>query len=136
VVADAFSVMAKGSCDLAQNVAIKADFYISSTLSKAIVADVKELSALQEDSGEIKIPLTSYNGKLSSLKIYPDLEYLGKKIIVNRGKQELQKLLGNVLGKGESSTSTPDGQNSTSDTEAKPEEQIIKGVLDSIFPGK
>lgn len=136
VAADSFSVKAKGTCDFDQNVNIKADFYIAAALSKAIVGDVNELSAIQEESGEIMVPLTSYNGQLSSLKIYPDLEYLGKKIIVNKGKQELQKLLGNVLGKDESTTSTTEGQTSTTEEEARPEEKIIKGVLDSIFPGK
>lgn len=133
VISDVFSVNAKGSCDLAQNVSLNADFHIPAALSKAMVAGVKELSSLQDDTGSIMIPLTPYNGPMAKAKIYPDIKYLGKKIIVNRGAQELEKLLNKAIGSNEDQP-VPAGQEGEPGTEGQvnPRATAVKG-LETIF---
>jgi len=149
LVSDVFSVNANGTCDLAQNANVKALFLIPAALAKAMVAGASELAALQETDGAILIPLTSYSGKLANLRVYPDLTYLGKKIIVNRGTTEILKVLDKALGvKNEPAPATdpnaaPVGQSQAPQqgqpaptAEPRPEEQVIKGLLNTIFKEK
>ena len=97
--ADHFAIEAQGHMDFANNIALKASFYMSPDLSKDLVSSVPELEGLLNEDGQIYIPLTPYDGKLASLKIFPDFEYLTKKIILSKGKQEEHHREDHVAGR-------------------------------------
>jgi len=97
------------------------------------------MQGLLQDDGRIRIPLMPYEGPASSMKIMPDLGYLGKYLLINRGKQEIYKLLDKAMGRdqGQSEPSTqqaPSGSPSGRQQQQKsPEQQILEGVFDAIL---
>jgi len=102
-----------------------------------MTAAVGELQYLADING-ILIPLKSYQGPLASLKVMPDLEYISKRVLVSKGKEELNKLLDKVFDKDEgaenfSDQDEMDDQQDESTSSQSPERQIIEGVLDAIF---
>lgn len=145
VEAEAFTVIAGGNLDFDQNFALTADFYISEDLSRSMTASVPELSYLRDSNGRIHIPFKPYQGKLQDIRIYPDVEELGKKVIQNRGREELKKVIFKALDIEENPA--PDGQaqdppspqgtqgESPQEQDVRPEKVLIDGIFDAIFKG-
>ncbi len=148
VVADSFMLSGQGAIDFQQNIRMKTNIFVPEDLSRSMIESVEELAPLRDDDGRIRIPLKEYQGPAAQLQIFPDLEYVGKKTIIDRGRKEIRKLLFKALdldkSEGEqspvrdSSESAEDGQKE----EAAPpvqiqqktlEEQLIDNILDSIF---
>ena len=132
---DGFLVSADGTVGLDQSVNLKASLFIAKDLSASMTAAVEELKYLLEDDGRIRIPLKSYSGGLADFKIFPDLEYLGKRILKNKGKEEIQRLLGKAMGtkEGTSGQEQNSGQPNSSGQPVRPEQEIIGNILDAIF---
>ncbi len=73
-------------------------FLIPAELSAAMVSAVPQLEYLLNQEKQIYIPL-KVAGKAPGVNIAVDLEYLGKKLIVNQVQTQIQDQLGNILGK-------------------------------------
>lgn len=121
VEADGFLFSAEGTAGFDQSYSLDGSFFIAADLSAGMVAAVEELQYLLNDQQRIFIPL-KIQGKGSQIKVFPDMEYLGKKIFMKRGRNELDKALDKVFDKGENGSS-----------EKGPERQIIENILDNIF---
>ncbi|OGX24940.1 MAG: hypothetical protein A2787_03150 [Omnitrophica WOR_2 bacterium RIFCSPHIGHO2_01_FULL_48_9] len=125
--AEGFGIAASGTCDFNQNLHLESAFAMAKDLSMEMGTAVSELELLFDNEGQIYIPFTTYDGPAAQVKMFPDPAYLTKRIVVNRGKEELQKLIDKALGNDET-----DGQPSSG--EEKPaEEKIIGDILDAIF---
>ncbi len=142
--ADGFVIAAKGWLGFDQNLVLDVDFYIAQDLSSHLVAAVDELSYLLDEEQQISIPFRPYRGKLNDVRIYPDIESLSKKIIRNKGQEELRKVIFRALDLGDGNPPPlPDqpAQDQTGipsqkeDPKPGPEEMIIDGILNAIFKG-
>jgi len=127
--ADGFLFSAQGTAGFDQSYSLDGSFFISSDLSASMISGVKELEYLLDDQKRIYIPL-KITGKGVKVKVFPDVEYLGKKIFMNKGKSELEKALDKVFKKGKGSSS---GNPNAPDQEKRPEQQIIENILDKIL---
>lgn len=115
-------------CDFQQKCFVQASVLFSRTLSDHMRRSAPEWEALINAQGQIYIPLSAYQGKLSEIKIYPDLAYLSKRFIVHRGREELRGVLEQVL---------PDREEKDQQTQEDAPQSPGEGVLDlleSIFP--
>jgi len=70
--------------------------------------------------------------------MFPDLEYLGQKIIIQKGKNELRNLLKKVLNTEQIRIERPGSEEGQTDgnspqTIESPEKIIIDNILDKIF---
>ncbi len=132
--ADEFRVLAEGSLDFAQNLDWDMTAYIPEDLASIIVLSVAPLADLLDEQRELRVPFKHYNGLLSHAKIYPDMQYLGKKIMMGTGKSELKKVIFKALKLGtDSNNQTSDGTSTATEEKQRPEAVIIEKVLDSIF---
>ncbi len=135
VVADVFGLSGDGVLDFDLNCQIQAHAFIPEDLSKNMIEAAGELSFLEDDNNRIMIPI-NIRGQIPDHLIYfPDLEYLGKRVIRRRGKQELQKLLNKVLNRDDESESESNSKQEGFNQQQEPsvEEKIITNVLDAIF---
>ncbi len=142
--ADGFVIAAKGWLGFDQSLVLDVDFHVSQDLSSHLVAAVDELSYLLDEEQQISIPFRPYRGKLNDVRIYPDIESLSKKIIRNKGQEELRKVIFRALDLGDGNPQPlPDQptQNQSGipsqkeDPNPGPEEMIIDGILNAIFKG-
>lgn len=150
VQADGFAITASGNLDLDQTIALAADFLIREDLAASMIASVPELSYLSDTSGRIHIPFKPYQGKFQNIGLYPDVEELARKVLQNRGKEELKRAIFRALDIEETpanpSQREPAGQQTpgeappqgeeTPQKETKPEKILIDGIFDAIFKGK
>ena len=145
--ADGFLMTANGQMDFAQNLVLKADFYILEDLSAGMVMAVEEFAYLQDEDNRIHIPLMPYQGRFRDLRIYPDVGDVGRQVIRSKGREELKKVIfraldieeesSNADAQGEPSQIQESGQPSSDSQEkdVRPEEAVINGILDAIFKG-
>ena len=127
---DGFFLSGSGRYGFDQNIRMAGSLTIPQDLSAAMGASVEELKLLFDDAGQITIPISPYEGPLGKIRILPDLEYLGKRIIVNKGTSELEDLINKALGIEKEEGQAQDGRPSP---EQNPGREIIRGVLDSIL---
>ena len=126
--ADGFLFSANGTANFDQSYAFAGSFFILPDLSASMVSAVAELQYLLDDQQRIFIPL-KIKGKGPKIKVLPDLEYLGKKIFMSKGKSELEKALNKVFEKGKDRSADPNAPAK----EKRPEQQIIENILDQIL---
>lgn len=86
------TVSATGTANLLGDADIKADLYIEKALAQALISKVKDLVGISTDDGRLYIPF-SVQGPLMKPKVQPDVAYLSKKLLMERGKDQLQKVL-------------------------------------------
>ncbi len=148
------TVSATGTVKLMDTVDMKADLYIEKALAQALIAKVKDLSALRTDDGRVYI-LLFVNGPLMKPLVQPDMKYLTQKLLVNRGQEQLQKVfqknpqLQGVLNSifGGSSQDQPaatqngetqgqPAQEGQSTQKEAPAGQAVNDLLNSIFKKK
>lgn len=141
--ADGFAITARGNLDLDQNLVLAADLFIPTDLASSMIASVPELSYLSDTSGRIHIPFKPYQGKLQNTGLYPDVEELAKKVLQNRGKEELERAIFRALGIEETPVNPqqapeeapPQGEEIPQE-ETRPEKILIDGIFDAIFKGQ
>lgn len=135
LISEVFTMTARTELDFNQNIKFAGTVFIPADLSAAIVAEVKELEGLLQNDGQIKIPLSPYEGPAASMKVMPDMEYLTKYLLLNRGKQEVFKLLDKAIGREEPQPSTEEAptEQTPQKKQRRPEEELIEGVFDAIF---
>lgn len=141
--AEGFALTANGSLGFDQNLVLTADFFISEDLANSMSGSVPELSYLLDAKGRIHVPFKSYQGKLQDIRIYPDVEELAKKVIQNRGQDELKKAIFRALDIEENPAPAqqtqeqlPSPGEATPPSESRPEKVFIDGIFDAIFKGK
>ena len=93
VMARDFSLTATGSVQLAGAMDIQASIFFAPKVTEAIVTKVPDLGGLKDDKGRICIPV-KIRGVISSPEVHPEVKSLTKKVLVDRGKRELEKVLG------------------------------------------
>lgn len=92
------SISATGKVELAGGMDIAASLIVSQNISSILVSKVSDLNGLVNE-GSISIPV-KIRGALTKPGVSPDLDYIGKRLLVNRGNKELQKVLGDpAVGK-------------------------------------
>jgi len=136
---DAFLMSGQGQITMDYDLSLNASIFIPQDLSESMAASQEGLKYLLDESGRIFIPVT-VQGKIPALTFLPDLEYLGKKIFVNQGTQQLEKVINKALGIEEKPETAPvDGQPVDANQPAQepenpsPEKQLIEGILNGIF---
>jgi ribosomal protein S15P/S13E len=142
--AEGFEADSRSRIDLEQNLSLAANVYILPDLSSALVSSIQELSYLIDSDGRISIPLKPFEGKLSKLILFPDIEKIGKRILATRGKIEIQNVIFKALDLKVQSpdlinADSPHSPNSSAPSSGQPESQddpeksLLEGVLDGIF---
>lgn len=128
-------VKAQGSVDWKQSLTFSGQFFVPSALTQALVDDIHDLASLvDEDSGEIAIPLKSYQGPLMNFRPAPDMQYLSRTLIVTKARDEVKGLIkGLILGDEEPEATSTDSQTSSDSATESSEPDLIDTILDSIF---
>lgn len=135
--ADEFLLSGQGQLSFDQKIDLRAFLYIPKDLSLSMGEAVPELTYILGDDDRISIPI-DVKGPLSKPSVVPDLEYLGKRIYQNKGREELDKILDKVFG-GESKregTTNPNGEVQPApdqESDVPVERKIIENILDNIF---
>ncbi len=132
---DVFRLTGKGTVDFDLNANINAQLILPEDLSKSMIDTVSELRYLTDEKNEIAIPVL-ITGKIpDQLSYFPDLEYIGKKFLRNKGKSELRKVFGKVLNiQDNPQSSSEDLENQSGENNpTSPEDQLIGSVLNAIF---
>ncbi|MDP2653973.1 MAG: AsmA family protein [Candidatus Omnitrophota bacterium] len=133
--ADGFLFKGQGTADVAQSYAIDGSVLVANDLSMAMAGVVPELQYFYNDRQEIAF-LLKFWGQGPQFKFSVDIKAVTKNAIMNKGKEEFRKVLDKVLGTEEENPQTaPEGgqPRQPANTEKRPEEQILEGILDSIF---
>ena len=143
--ADGVILSTNGEADLEQQTAtLNLAVLFEKELSASMTESVPELSGLLDEQGRITFPFKTYQGPLTKIQLYPDLEYVAKRLIQTKGKEELKKAILKALDLEDqpSAEGTPPGSqegtpNQSGDAqqkqETRPEEILIDNVLDLIF---
>ncbi|NTV28553.1 MAG: AsmA family protein [Candidatus Omnitrophica bacterium] len=96
----------KGKAKVPETVDLNMDIFLQKDIANVLVQKVPDLAGLRDGQGKLYIPC-KLTGSMLKPGVQPDVEYLSKKLILNRGKDALQKVI-----------------------EKNPE---VKGVLNSLF---
>jgi hypothetical protein len=87
-----FMVSAVGSVLLPGTLDLKASFMVAPALSGALTGKLPESAGLKDDQGRVSVPFM-VQGTFLAPDVRPDMNYLTRKLIVGRGKQELEKVI-------------------------------------------
>jgi len=133
VEADGFLFQGTGQADFNQQFSMAGKFYIPEDLSISMTSIVPELKYLLDENKRILIPVQA-SGKGSDIKFSVDLEYLGKQIFQNRGKEELGKMLEKLFKKEEKPAQGSEQQQQEQPAqEGQTETQQPGSILDKLF---
>jgi hypothetical protein len=144
VLSNGFSLQSQAAVNLDMDLTWQGEMSIPEDLSASMEKAVVELAYLKDEEGKIYFPLRPYQGKADKFITYPDLEYIGKKIVVKKGEDELRKVINKALGFDDEATnqsSSTDAQSEPGSAQSadpnqpaeSPERVIINNVLDAIF---
>jgi uncharacterized protein involved in outer membrane biogenesis len=128
---DSFLIEASGSLSLDQSYALTGSFIIPADLTEIFLKSVPELKYIIDQENQIRFPVT-VRGKTTDFKVVPDFEYLTKRVAVNKGKEELKKVLNKYIG-SEDNQETPQGQTQSQPQKESPEDKMIGNILNTIF---
>ncbi|MDD5347101.1 MAG: AsmA-like C-terminal region-containing protein, partial [Candidatus Omnitrophica bacterium] len=139
--ADEFIFKGAGEAGLSGAFSIQGDFLIPQDLSQAMIAQVKQLEYLVNDSGQILIPLKVTGTAGAKPVFFVDPEYIAKRILVEQGARQIFKLLDKALGGGETQQPTEGqaaqpSQNATQQQEGSTQpttEEAVKDIFRGIF---
>jgi len=135
IVADEFLLTMKGQVGFDLMAHINSKVVISKDLSAAMVNSATELRGLLDENSQISIPLMPFHGDIKNFKPFPNLEYIGKRIIQTKGKDELRRVIFKALDlEVEEAQPASEGSNPQDKRkEVRPEQILIDGILDAIF---
>lgn len=130
VLADLFEANIQIQADAQLNGKVDGQVKLPVDLSEYLASQAQPLAYLKDNNGQIVIPLTSFEGPLTKVKILPDVKSLGKTAVQGEGLNQLNKLLNKAL-------KTDDGESTVSSAgegaAPAPEKELINGVLNKIF---
>lgn len=130
VLADLFEANIQIQADALLNGKVAGQVKLPVDLSGYLASQAQPLTYLKDNNGQIVIPLTSFEGSLTKLKILPDVKSLGTTAVKEEGLNQLNKLLNKALKTDEvEGTVSSSGEGSA----PAPENELINGVLNKIF---
>jgi len=92
VESDTFYIVSKGSVGMTdQSLGIYANLFIPKDLSGAFINVTPEFAYLADNEGLITMPL-EIKGKMPSVSVMPDLNYVLQKLIASKGQELLNRL--------------------------------------------
>lgn len=143
--AEGFISDVAGQLDMLMDASIQTTLSVEKELSQSMVSSVSPLGGLLNEQEELGFPLMPYRGPVAGYKPIPDLEYIGKRLIKEQGKEELKKVIFKALEIEPANPQNPAGADPNAPSpsgepqpnpeaqEQRPEEVIINNVLDMIF---
>jgi uncharacterized protein involved in outer membrane biogenesis len=142
--AQGFRLSARGNAGFDQTLSMQAELILLKDLAGATVASAKQMAALVDENQEIHIPVR-ISGKVPAVSVMPDLNYLSKRIAVNEGSKQLEKVIDknpevkkflNIFTGGDQSgnqgAAQPDTQEPAGNQES---ESPQKKLLNNLFKG-
>ncbi|MDP2937865.1 MAG: AsmA family protein [Candidatus Omnitrophota bacterium] len=140
--ADGFLFQGSGAVGFDQSYAFDGLFIIPQDLSSRMVGAVPEMEFLLDEAKQIRFPL-KVSGKGASVSFMPDVKQIGITAIKHKGRQELEKILDKVFDRSskdgsqqpsaDSEPAKDDSPGSTEEKKKSGKQQLIEGVLDTIF---
>ena len=131
-----FILMLSGGFSSLQHVKLQEGrLFLTRDLAQRIIEKEDAFQVLLDKEQRIEIPLMPYEGDMNSIKLIPDFEYIGKKFVVKKGKDEIQKIINKVFDYEEKSPTpnTQEIQKPPSEKDSKStEEEIIENII-NIF---
>jgi len=92
VESDAFYLASKGSVGIIdQSMEMRSNLFIPKDLSEAFIKVTPEFAYITDKEGLITMPL-EIKGKVPSVSVTPDLNYILQKLIASKGRELLNKL--------------------------------------------
>ncbi len=131
VEADEFLAYLTGVFQLNQTIDNTTHVYIPKDLSDSLIQSVEELSALLDNQGRIHIPFKQYSGPVDRIEILPDLGQVGRRVIEQKGKQELRDAIYKALDI-DTPSQNPSDKNTQPKQEKPIEQQLLDGLLNEI----
>lgn len=89
---DDFQLAAHGTVDFNQNVQMTAKLSLSQDASSSMIKSASDMKALLDENKQIQFPV-NISGKIPNLNYVPDMTYISKLLLVNKGGSELKKVL-------------------------------------------
>ena len=134
VKADGFIFVGLGELNFDKKFYLDGSFFIPEDLSNSMIRSVSELKHLLNEEKQIFIPVKIF-GKAPDVKFSIDLEYIGKKIIENRGLEEIIKVIDKSFDKDKpyQSENVQGINEEPVERQKSIEEQVIDKFIDSIF---
>lgn len=145
--AEGFALNGHGEMSFDQVLSLRVAMLLPQDLSLGMVSGVEELQSLLNENKQIYIPL-DISGKIPNLTYLPDLKFIGKKILMKRGTQELNKVFEqhpevqgmidtvlDIIGE-QTSNESPKGEDPPSndqDNKQDSRKELIGDILNSIF---
>ena len=124
---------AQGAMTFEQKLKLNSSVVFEESLSKAMTDSIEELKYFLNDENQIYIPLIPYDGEATKLVVYPDPEYLLKKFVKTKGRDELKKMISKAMGREEDTAQQPADQDDQGNEEKSTEGKLLDNLLDSIF---
>lgn len=129
--ADEFLATATGDIDLNLNLNNQMFVRIPEELSVSFVQSVEELRLLLNDKGQINIPFKPYTGPAEEVRFEPHIKKVGQKVIQQKGKEELRKVIFKALDI-EDDKQNVDPEQPSQKPKKSDEQQLIEGILNEI----
>lgn len=110
VTADEFNFSGKADADLTQSYSVDGNLTIPIELSAAMAKKVEELKYLYDNNNCITIPIhvTGQGAQQPNIKVDETAKQIGKTAIVNKGAEEINKLINKYTGQENSSQKNED----------------------------
>ena len=129
-----------GSCRVGfdQKYALDGKVRIPMELSAAMGDGINELTYLYDKSSNISLPVhvTGKGAQMPVVAVTQTAIDMGKNVMRNEGKKQLEKVLNKLLGASEQTSSSGvqnQEQNATSQEQKSPGAQIVDDIFDKIF---
>lgn len=130
--ADGFLLEGQAQAGFNQEYSLEGSLIIPADLSASMVQLVSPLQYLFDESQRIFIPL-GVSGRFPQFNFSVDLAYLGKRLIENKGKEELKKVINKVFDRENNQPIESPDAPADQPEQKRPEQEIIENILDSIF---
>jgi len=135
---EVFKFQGSGVAGFDQSYSFGGAFTIQKDLSSLMVEAVSEMGYLLDEQSQIRFPL-KVSGKGAEVSFMPDIKQMGTTAIINRGRQELEKVLDKALGgKGSSEQGASQGTSAEPGTadEKSGKQELIESIIGTVFGGK
>ena len=148
LMAEKFTLASHGQVGFDQVVDLQAELKFTKEMSEELIESAKDMEALADENREIHFPV-NISGQLPSLNYVPDIAYISKLLIVNKGGGELQKVLeknpeakrildiftGGEKDPNQGQENVQPGGESSGQTDEQPTQgqKLLKGLLQGVL---
>jgi hypothetical protein len=132
--ADEFIFSGKSQAGFDQKYSLDGAFKIPAELSAAMAEGVSEMQYLFDENKNISLPVhvTGQGGQKPVVSVTQTALDMGRNVLRNEGKKELEKVLNKVLGAGQKSA-PPDAQQQQPEGVPQDQTSPASEIIDSIF---